>query len=119
MNESVTFPGLNTPPNFPPARGDSGRPGDRGNSGDSTSSSGSRQLREWLRRTAAGLGAVQLLLDAGRSGEAGEALVSVRDDFQLLRYALDVEAAEPAAGRGANIHLGTAVHVRREDVRKN
>ncbi len=49
------------------------------------------QLRDRLKLTAANLGAVQLLLDAGCGAEAGLALSVVRDDLQVLRRALDGE----------------------------
>jgi hypothetical protein len=94
MNESVAFPESNPAVNFPPAR-----EGAEDKSADNGLSRMDRQLRDWLRRSAVGLGAVQLLLDAGRAGEAGEALATVRDDFQLLRHALDAVVEESPAPR--------------------
>ena|ERR1700722_4493126 len=63
-----------------------------------------QQLRDRLQSTAVGLGAVQLLLDAGRASDAGNALSVVRDDLQLLRFAFDGElekspTPQPAAPR--------------------
>jgi carbon storage regulator CsrA len=50
-----------------------------------------KQMRDRLQSTAVSLGAVQLLLDTGCASEAGTALSLVRDDLQVLRYALDGE----------------------------
>jgi hypothetical protein len=114
MNESVTFPEFHAPGSFPPARAENARPGTAAAASDTDLSRASRQLRAWLRRTAVGLGAVQLLLDAGRPGEAGRALATLRGDFQLLRYALDTEA-----GEGRTPGRGPTRDDRRDDVRKN
>jgi hypothetical protein len=114
MNESVTFPDFHAPDSFPTVRVENVRPGTPADSGDTDLSRASRQLRDWLRHTAVGLGAVQLLLDAGRPGEAGEALATLRGDFQLLRYALDDQA-----GAASTLGRGPTRGDRRDDVRKN
>jgi carbon storage regulator CsrA len=61
------------------------------------------QVRERLKSTSVNLGMVQLLLDAGCNEEAKQALASLRDDLQLLRYGLDgeleIEPAKPAPAK--------------------
>jgi carbon storage regulator CsrA len=62
-----------------------------------------RQLRDRLHGAGVGLGAVQLLLDAGKSTDAGEVLARVRDEVQLLRLGLEGELDEaPPAPRPAS-----------------
>jgi carbon storage regulator CsrA len=56
-----------------------------------------RQVRDRLQVTGVGLGTVQLLLEAGLTHDAKEALARIRDDFQLLRYGLDGELEDEPA----------------------
>jgi carbon storage regulator CsrA len=59
-----------------------------------------RRLCDRLRVTGVGLGAVQLLLDAGRTEEGRQTLARIRDDLQLLRVGVEGELEEAAAAGG-------------------
>jgi carbon storage regulator CsrA len=58
-----------------------------------------RQVRDRLQVTGVGLGAVQLLLDAGLTEDGKDTLARIRDDLQLLRFGLDGELEDPPPQR--------------------